>query len=81
MHLNSFSIFNKQSNWFSQFASEEILKLKRDLEATRQGDGFYITNESHEEMCQNIKALEAQVKGWNDRYERLNTAYNEKSVC
>lgn len=64
-----------------KIASEEMLKLKRDLEAVRQGDGFYISQETHEEMCSNMRALETQVQDWSNRYNQLSASYDEKMVC
>lgn len=64
-----------------KIASEEMLKLKRDLEAVRQGDGFYISQETHEEMCLNMRALETQVQDWSSRYNQLSASYDEKMVC
>ncbi|XP_054263788.1 kinesin-like protein Klp61F isoform X1 [Macrosteles quadrilineatus] len=62
---------------FMQVASEEIMKLKKDLEAVRQGEGFYISKESHEEMISRMKELDDQVKDSHEKYSRIKESYEQ----
>jgi hypothetical protein len=63
-----------------QVASEEIMKLKKDLEAVRQGEGFYISKESHEEMITRMKELDDQVRDWHEKYSRIKESYEQTTV-
>ncbi|KAJ2856856.1 Kinesin- motor protein [Coemansia erecta] len=45
----------------------QIEQLKRDLEAARDGSGFYVTKESYDEMVADKKIYKEQVDEWRQR--------------
>ena len=60
--------------------TQEIMKLKLDLLATREKNGVYLSSERYAEMQADIEELNTKVAGYTEESRKLNTLFEEASA-
>lgn len=55
---------------------DEIEKLRRDLLACRDKNGFMVDRDNYNEMCQKIEFMEANIKALEEEKEKINEVFS-----